>query len=380
MISPVKKYWILTLLLLTVFLLLIFQKYSVKSLFKSNLSALNLLKDNKEYSLKLANQALDDKKASSAAFYNLYIQKNDLYLLIQAYRLAPNNFTYLSKLAEDSIEKGKWYESQKYFNSLKLARYLSGRGLEFAYSNDEKISKKGLFYLCFARKISNDSIVSSALGRVLSSKFKSINKSRILFEEAIKNDIKNPTYYSDIANIEYRKKNYISARSFYIITYRLDPNNYSCLINISNTFRAEKNYLEALKWLEKAKKLDPQNETAYYNSARIYEEIDNLDFADNEYKKLIEIRPLDYSPRYNWGIYLYNRNDYLKSINQFTMSIIFKDDYVWSYFYRSRVYEKIGDLDKAIKDIEKCIKLDFANISFQNKLDELKSKINNTSH
>lgn len=380
MTSPVKKYWIISSLLLITLFFLLFQKYSFKSLFSSNLSALNLLKGNKETSIVLANKAINTKKASSAAYYNLYIQKNDLYHLIQAYRLAPNNFTYLSKLAEDSIEKGKWYESQRYFNSLKLARYLSGRGLEFAYSNDKNISKKGLFYLCFARKISNDSIVSSALGRVLSSKYNSINKARILFEESIKNDIKNPIYYSDLANIEYRKKNYISARSYYIITYRLDPNNYWCLINISNTYRVEKNFTEAIKWLEKAKNLDAEIETAYYNSARIYEEIGNYDLADNEYRELIEKRSYDYSPRYNWGIYLYNRKDYLKAINQLTMSIIFKDDFVWSYFYRSRVYEKIENFTKAIKDMEKCIQLDSANISFKNKLDDLKSKINNTSH
>jgi tetratricopeptide (TPR) repeat protein len=378
MILTVKKNIGKLLLVIVIIVLFLCNFNTLKSLFITNLSGLYLLTGNNQKALELADETLNSYFKTSATYYNAYTQKGDLNLLIEAYKLAPNNFTYLSKLAEDSIEQGKWYESQKYFNSLKLARHLSNKGLEFAYDNDDNISKKGLFYLCFARKISNDPIVSSNLGRALSYKYYCYNKGKILFDEAEKNDPKNPTYYSDLGYLAYRKMDYTLARSFYAISYRLDQNNYWNTISIADTFNIEKNYIEALEWLDKSKKMDPEIETAYYNSARIFDEIGKIDLAELEYKKIVEIKPMNYSPRYNWGVFLYTKGEYKKSITQLSMSIIFKEDFIWSYYYRSLVYEQIGNIEKALQDIQKGLLFDNTNKAFQDRFDDLKSKIDKT--
>ena len=61
------------------------------------------------------------------------------------------------------------------------------------------------------------------------------------------------------------------------------------------------------------------------------------------------------------------------------MSIILKDDYTWSYYYRSLAYEAISKFDLALADMEKIVSLNPENKSFLERLSSLESKVSETS-
>ena len=344
------------------------------------MSGLSLLKGNKELSLHYSDLAFDYGINSSGAYYNSYVLLNQLSSLQKAYELSQSNFFYLSRLACDSISQGKWLDSQKYFSGIKLARYLTREGTSFVYDGDPDISKKGLFYLSFARKISTDPKVSYELGRALCWKYNSFTKGETLINEALMKDPKNPTFYRELGSICRRKKNYSKALSDFIVALRIDPNNYWTLIDISTILR-DRGYLnEALKYLNRAKEIDPKIESAYYVSADIHKKLGNINLSYNEYQKIIELLPLSYSTRYNYGVFLYSAKDYDKAITQLTMSIILKDDYIWSYYYRSLTYEAISKFDLALADMEKVVSLNPENESFLKRLYQLESKVSEASN
>jgi len=89
---------------------------------------------------------------------------------------------------------------------------------------------------------------------------------------------------------------------------------------------------------------------------------------------------LSYSTRYNYGVFLYSAKDYDKAITQLTMSIILKDDYIWSYYYRSLTYEAISKFDLALADMEKVVSLNPENESFLKRLYQLESKVSEASN
>lgn len=342
------------------------------------MSGLFLLKGEKDLSLQYSGLAFKYGANSSGAYYNSYILLNQLDLLKKAYELSPYNFFYLSKLASDAISEGKWFDSQKYFYGIKLARYLTKEGAGFVYDGNDVVSKKGLFYFSFARKISKDPKVSYELGRALSWKCNSFDKGEMLINDALKNDPKNPAFYREIGNIEKRKKNYSKALSNFIIAMKIDPNNYWNLIDISVILR-DRGYLEeALSYLDKVKEIDPKVESAYYISAGIYKMLDKLSNSYNEYQKIIELMPLTYSPRYNFGVFLYSIGEYDKAITQLTMSVILKDDFLWGYYYRSLAFEATSKFNEALADMKKVVSLNPENESFLRRVEKLESKISKT--
>lgn len=375
-----KFFYIYSTIFLLCFLFFALNFNLIKSYYYLNRSGLSLLKGNKELSLQYSDLAFDYGINSSGAYYNSYILLNEINTLQKAYELSQSNFFYLSRLACDSISQGKWLDSQKYFSGIKLARYLAREGASFVYDSDTDISKKGLFYLSFARKISTDPKVSYELGRALCWKYDSFTKGETLINEALMKDPKNPTFYRELGSICRRKKNYSKALSDFIVALRIDPNNYWTLIDISTILR-DRGYLnEALKYLNRAKEIDPKIESAYYVSADIHKKLGNINLSYNEYQKIIELMPLSYSTRYNYGVFLYSAKDYDKAITQLTMSIILKDDYKWSYYYRSLAYEAISKLDLALADMKKVVSLDPENESFLKRFVKLESKVSEASN
>lgn len=374
------KFIYLPILFLILIFAFILNFYSIKSHYYLNVSGLYALKGNSKLSLEYLNLSLNSKFYPKGAYYHKYVLTDDFDSLKKAYENSQYNFFYLSKLAEDSIKKGKWKESQNYFSGIKLARYLSREGVGYVYNSDKDISRMGLFYLSSARKISSDPRISYEFGRALCWKYNSFDKGTLLIKEALKKDPVNSSYYRELGSIEKRKGNYPKALSCFIISKRIDPNNYWNYINIAEILRDESYLDESLKYLEKAKEVDRKIESAYYLSAGIYRKLDRLNLAYTEYQKIIEINPLSYSPRYNFGVFLYSVGEYEKAITQFTMAIIFKDDHMWSYYYRSLAFEKLSKFDEALSDMKKAIYFDPKNESFFVRLNILESKVNETSN
>jgi tetratricopeptide (TPR) repeat protein len=374
------KFITFVLVLLILILIFTFNLKLIKACYYLNVSGLFALKGNEKLSLEYLKLSFDSGVYSGGDYYQHHILTNNLDSLRRAYEISPSNFFYLTKLASASIENGKWFDSQKYFSGIKLARYLAKEGISFVYNRDDDISRKGLFYLSFARKISSDPRISYELGRAFCWRYNSFDKGNLLISAALSRDPKNPSYYGEIGSINKRKGNYSKALSYFVIANRIDPNNYWNFINIAEILRDEGYLDEALSFLGKAREIDPKIESAYYLAAGIYKKLDKLDNAYNEYQKIIEIDPLSYSPRYNFGVFLYSVGEYEKSLTQLTMAIILKNDHLWSYYYRSLVYEKLSKFNEALVDMKKVASYAPENDSFLRRLKDLESKVNETSN
>lgn len=78
---------------------------------------------------------------------------------------------------------------------------------------------------------------------------------------------------------------------------------------------------EAKSNLEDAIKAEPDNENLYFTLGVLYDELDNMEKANDSYKKAIEVNPEHYESNFNYGVNLINSaNDIIKQSNNLGMS------------------------------------------------------------
>jgi tetratricopeptide (TPR) repeat protein len=109
--------------------------------------------------------------------------------------------------------------------------------------------------------------------------------------------------------------------------------------------------------------------------AGVYEKQEKHLLAESEFLEAIELNPKDHSPRFEWGVYLYQKKDFSRALTQFTIATTLKPDYVWGYYYRSLCYQEINNFQKAKEDIEECLLLEPNNQSFINRLIEINKRL-----
>ena len=118
---------------------------------------------------------------------------------------------------------------------------------------------------------------------------------------------------------------------------------------------------KAIEELSQAIEIEPQNDEAYFWRARAFIRLGQFDNAIADLKEVIDLNP-SYSPAYdNLGWLLMRRNKYDDSLMHLNKSIELNPDNGWTYYMRSRIYFKKGDLQQAFENAKTACKLDYKN-------------------
>ncbi len=127
----------------------------------------------------------------------------------------------------------------------------------------------------------------------------------------------------------------------------------------------KENNLRAFADIDKAIRLNPKKWEFYNSRASIHSGLADLDGAEADYTKAIELKPSSETYAYRGGFYNYSRKDPRKSIADYTAAIRCAEwekaktghaDYPLPLLYqwRAQQYEKLGESEKANADFEKA--------------------------
>lgn len=135
----------------------------------------------------------------------------------------------------------------------------------------------------------------------------------------------------------------------------------------------------AISYYQNALNVDPNNVEIHYNLGKLYQDLEQYQEAEQEYKTVIQLDDKHVPALNNLG-YLYLDEPFNKAedaVKLFTQAIKVKPDFVYSVLNRGVAYEYLGEYDKARKDYEKALKLQTnfePAIKGLNRLDKLQSK------
>ncbi len=354
-----------------------FQKW-ISQAYWFNRSALAFINNNIDGAVAFAKRGEQVQiKTQAVQDYHSYKLNQDYSKLQDAFHKHPTSFHYLMQYTEQSIAGREWYKVKPYFYSLRWARYLSAQGRSIAQESDDAIAYRGLFYMLFAKKISEDPRISHDLGSVLAFRHQSMEKAEVLLMDALLKENRNPLYYRTLGRL-HAQRNPFLAISFYECARRMDPGFYTTYINIGRIYFNEKKYTQAHDWFDRAKKIDPKRENAYFEKARIFIANEEIEKAHMEYRSIVKLIPGAWRPRYQWGVFLFRQKEFEQAVTQLTLTLTFNPDYFWAYFYRSSAYFQLQDYSNAMLDVEKALSINPDNVSADRLYQRIKNEIINS--
>lgn len=115
----------------------------------------------------------------------------------------------------------------------------------------------------------------------------------------------------------------------------------------------------AINYYQNALNVDPENVEIHYNLGKMYQDLEQLTEAEQEYKTAIQLEPKNVPALNNLG-YLYLDDSiakYDEAVKLFTQAINANPNLAYSFCNRGVAYEYIGDYAKARKDYQKALKL-----------------------
>jgi tetratricopeptide (TPR) repeat protein len=360
------------------FLFLLYRAYpKLEIAYHYNQSSLHFLSGNiNKASEYILNRESINHFFPAVYYYHHFLLSSDSTNLAQAFHKNPSSFFYLMAYTDQFMNEREWIKARPYFYSIRWAQYLTRKGMELANKSEEDSAYRGLFYLLFAKKISQDTRISHDLGSVLAFRHQAYEKGELLLMEALSKDVRNPQIYRTLGRLYVKRNQKALALSCYESARRLDPNLYSNYIDLARIYRDAKSYSQALSWYQSAQKLDPLQETAYYEKARIYTSQNQSSKAMAEYREIVFLLPDKHNPRYQWGVYLFQQKEWEPALTQLTISIALKPDHLWSYYYRALVLLEQNQTQKALNDITKALELNPQQSSVVNLFNRIKKSLN----
>lgn len=198
-----------------------------------------------------------------------------------------------------------------------------------------------------------------------------IKFSKDLFDEAIANyeqaielglkDFSIYNLYNDIGICYIRLENYSNAIKYLKKAHRLEPTNVDILYNLASALRDNRNFDEALEKYTKLASLKFDYPDVHNNMADIYRSMGKGEEAEEEYKNEIEVvkaklfRNPDDIYSLNGLALAYNGLREYEKAKKIIDSVIEKSPgYGEAFYTRAKIYENLGEVGKAVKDLEKA--------------------------
>ena len=124
-------------------------------------------------------------------------------------------------------------------------------------------------------------------------------------------------------------------------------------------FYQQQNDPLAISYYQNGLKVDPNNVDLHYNLGKMFQDMDKLEEAEQEYKKAIAIDSAHIPSLNNLG-YLYlddNVKKYNEAVDLFTQVLQINPQFVYAVCNRGVAYEYLGNYVAARKDYEEALKL-----------------------
>lgn len=123
-------------------------------------------------------------------------------------------------------------------------------------------------------------------------------------------------------------------------------------------FYQQKNDPIAISYYQNGLKADPNNVELHYNLGKMFQDMDKLEEAEQEYKTAIAIDSTHIPSLNNLGyMYLDDNTKYEEAVKLFTQVLQINPQFVYALCNRGVAYECLGNYVAARKDYEETLKL-----------------------
>lgn len=169
-------------------------------------------------------------------------------------------------------------------------------------------------------------------------------------DEALKNQNHNPKAHLIRAFSLKDQGDTVGATRMLQLVIDQDPKEIKAFLELGYIFQKKKDPL-AITYYQNALLVNPKNTEIRYNLAMMFQELGEIEQAEEEYKKIVEIDPLHKEALHNIGyIYLIFFKKYEEATAFFTKAIEIDPSFVNAICNRAIAFEKLGQYENARQD------------------------------
>jgi tetratricopeptide (TPR) repeat protein len=186
-----------------------------------------------------------------------------------------------------------------------------------------------------------------------------------LMNELIANNPNEGNYYITRAGVFMLKGDKMAAQADLDKAVSVDPVNYKCyqerglfLMNNSGPDRGKSDFDQAIVLLGNEIKRNPQDAALLIRRAEIMEQMGNLQGAFNEYENYLKTWPLNYTVLSKEAQYFGMMKKWQEAVDVYTTIINNFPGDAAMYYNRSLIDQQLGDLLKALEDVNTAVRLD----------------------
>lgn len=217
-----------------------------------------------------------------------------------------------------------------------------------------------------------------------------------LWNDTLKKYPKNPVAYNHLALYYKNEKNYDMAISYFKKALEYDPYYFAVYNNLGTLYHDKNEYESAIEWYMKGLKINPSSHQLYYNIGFAYHKLGKLDDAIDYYKKALVLKKDYLSVLNNLSRALLEKRSLKEATDYIKQALSFNPDYLLAYVTYSDIlveqnkyeeaenillkasridnqshlvkyklallYEKKGEDERAIKNLEEIVNKDKTNI------------------
>ena len=154
--------------------------------------------------------------------------------------------------------------------------------------------------------------------------------------------------YSNTGDMDKAEKNFLKAQE-------LNPKLPQIYINLADIYYKKKEYMNGIELLSQGIYEIPDNLVLRHYLARFYMEDVRLDLAIDELYKILDEQPENFDAYYDLARVNFELGNYDVAIENFENVLEYKDNNEWVYYYLAQAYEANNEIDKAISNYLKAI-------------------------
>ena len=176
-----------------------------------------------------------------------------------------------------------------------------------------------------------------------------------LFEEALKNNDRDPTTWYNHGNALEKLGRYQEAISSYERAIEIKPDDHYAWCWRGNALEKLGRYEAAISSYERAIQIKPDDHSAWFNRGNTLHELGRYEAAISSYERAIQIKPDNHSAWFNRGNTLHELGRYEAAISSYERAISLNREDAFPWFNRIAVIFKLNNWQEGFKDLDDAL-------------------------